>query len=84
MLTYLLGGLNYQREHHLYPRIAHAHYPAIAKIVKAFCREHGIECRENKTFPIAIRSHYRYIRRLGVEPQPEPGLASQLQVNPGV
>jgi linoleoyl-CoA desaturase len=84
VLTYLLGGLNYQREHHLYPRIAHAHYPAIAKIVKEFCREHGVECRENKTFPIAIRSHYRYIRRLGVEPQPEPGLASQLQVNPGV
>ena len=36
------GGLNYQIEHHLFPRIAHSHYPHIAPVVKAFCERKGI------------------------------------------
>mmetsp|Transcript_15612 Transcript_15612/g.62864 ORF Transcript_15612/g.62864 Transcript_15612/m.62864 type:complete len:236 (+) Transcript_15612:914-1621(+) len=35
-LCRLNGGLNYQIEHHLFPRVAHAHYPTIAPIVKNF------------------------------------------------
>lgn len=68
VLTFLLGGLNYQREHHLFPRIAHAHYPAIARVVREACAQHGVACRETATFGEAIRSHYRYVRRMGVQP----------------
>ncbi len=35
--SFLLGGLNFQIEHHLFPGYAHNHYPAIAKIVEVAC-----------------------------------------------
>lgn len=77
--TTVLGGLNYQREHHLFPKINHIHYPAISRIVKQTCDEYGIAYCEHPTFGAAIRSHYRFLRALGT---PEP--ARQLQVNAGV
>ncbi len=41
-LCFLNGGLNYQIEHHLFPRIQHSHYPTIAPIVRAYCKAHNI------------------------------------------
>ena len=55
LATFLLGGLNFQREHHLYPRIAHVHYPALARVVREVCDEHGVPCRENVTVMSALR-----------------------------
>src|SRR5690606_4912253 len=40
VVSWLLGGLNFQVEHHLFPRISHVHYPAINKLVKATCLEY--------------------------------------------
>ncbi len=68
LATFLLGGLNYQREHHLFPRIAHVHYPALARVVREVCEEHGVPCRENVTLLSALRSHYRFVRDMGAEP----------------
>ena len=42
LLTWYLGGLNFQVEHHLFPRVSHVHYPALAPIVRDVCREHGV------------------------------------------
>ena len=69
---FLLGGLNYQREHHLYPRIAHVHYPGIAKVVREVCAEHGVPCHENQTLLDGIRSHYRYVHSMGRKPAEAP------------
>ena len=41
-LCFLNGGLNYQIEHHLFPRIQHTHYPTIAPIVREFCASRDI------------------------------------------
>lgn len=41
-LCFLNGGLNYQIEHHLFPRIQHSHYPKIAPVVRQYCREKNI------------------------------------------
>jgi linoleoyl-CoA desaturase len=68
VITFLLGGLNFQREHHLFPRVAHVHYPAFARIVLDVCRERGITWRENVSFGAALRSHYRFVRRMGMKP----------------
>ena len=38
VISWFVGGLNYQVEHHLFPRVSHVHYPAISKIVKEKCR----------------------------------------------
>ena len=34
LLCHLNGGLNYQIEHHLFPRVNHCHYPLIAPVVR--------------------------------------------------
>ncbi len=67
LLTHLIGGLNYQIEHHLFPYICHVHYPAIQPIVKATAEEHGLPYHENPTFLSAIRSHYVRLKELGRE-----------------
>ena len=36
--AWLLGGLNFQIEHHLFSRICHVNYPAIAAVVEADLR----------------------------------------------
>jgi linoleoyl-CoA desaturase len=61
----LLGGLNFQIEHHLFPRISHVHYPAISKIIKKTCGEYGIDYIEFPKMRQAIVSHIHYLKRLG-------------------
>ena len=65
VLSWLIGGLNFQVEHHLFPRISHVHYPRVAHVVEATCREYGVPYREHRTFGAGIASHYRLLRRLG-------------------
>jgi linoleoyl-CoA desaturase len=60
-----VGGLNYQVEHHLFPRIAHRHYPAIAPIVQEVCREFGVPYHSHASVRAALASHWRFLRRLG-------------------
>lgn len=65
-LSWLLGGLNFQVEHHLFPKISHVHYPAINVFVKQTCLEFNIPYLEAPTFFSAICSHVKHIKRLGV------------------
>ena len=69
-LTFSLGGLNYQREHHLFPKVAHVHYPGIARIVREVCAEHHVDVCEAPSVAEALRSHYRFVRRMGMKPAP--------------
>ncbi|MBA3705346.1 MAG: acyl-CoA desaturase [Bacteroidetes bacterium] len=64
-ITYYVGGLNYQTEHHLFPRICHIHYPKIAPIVEATAKEFGVPYLYNETFSSALASHMRIISQLG-------------------
>jgi linoleoyl-CoA desaturase len=65
VLSWWLGGLNFQIEHHLFPRICHIHYPAMSKIVEGTCREYGVKYTAHPTFWGGIASHYRWLRRMG-------------------
>lgn len=65
LLTWYLGGLNFQIEHHLFPKICHVHYPALSPIVEATCRAHGIRHTSHRTMRRAVRSHVRWLRHLG-------------------
>jgi linoleoyl-CoA desaturase len=65
---WLLGGLNFQIEHHLLSRICHVNYPAIAPLVEQTCRDFGVEYRHNPSFLAALRSHYRWLREMGRPP----------------
>jgi linoleoyl-CoA desaturase len=63
--SWLLGGLNFQIEHHLFPRVCHVHYPAISHLVEETCRDFGIRYSEHATFRAGLSSHYRWLRRMG-------------------
>jgi len=39
----LTGGLNFQVEHHLFPRMSSAWYPFIAPTVREVCKKHGVK-----------------------------------------
>ena len=65
VVTWLIGGLNFQIEHHLFPKISHVHYPAISKITKKTCLEFGINYIEYPRMTTAIHSHVMYLKRLG-------------------
>lgn len=39
---WLTGGLNFQVEHHLFPRMSSAWYPFIAPKVREICKKHGV------------------------------------------
>ena len=67
--AFTLGGLNFQREHHLFPKVSHVHYPEIAKVILDVCREHKIEVCESPTLLDAMRSHYRFVKSMGIKPQ---------------
>jgi len=65
VLHWLLGGLNFQIEHHLFPRVSHIHYPAISKLVKEACRESNITYNEYASMLKAVSSHLLLLRKLG-------------------
>jgi linoleoyl-CoA desaturase len=67
-VTWFVGGLNYQIEHHLLPQICHVHYPALAGIVEGTCREFGLRYKARQTFSAAIVAHYRWLREMGQPP----------------
>jgi linoleoyl-CoA desaturase len=69
VLSWFIGGLNYQVEHHLFPQVCSVHYPAIAKIVAEVAAETGVPYHYTPTLRAAIGSHYRMLKQLG---QPNP------------
>jgi len=70
LIGWFVGGLNYQIEHHLFPKICHVHYPELSKIVESVCHDFGVRYAANKTFFTAIASHYRWLSAMGRPPQP--------------
>ena len=75
VLTWFLGGLNYQIEHHLFPRVAHTHYPHIAGIVRRNAARHGVRYTAQPSLRAALRSHHRHLRTLG-----RNGIAVELEM----
>lgn len=65
LITWLVGGLNFQIEHHLFPKISHIHYPAISKIIKKTCMEYGLPYIEYPKMRHAVVSHVHYLRSMG-------------------
>ena len=66
-ITYFVGGLNFQVEHHLFPAISHVHYPQLSKIVAETAREYNVPYHSEKTFFGALYQHTKMLYRLGRE-----------------
>lgn len=64
LICWWVGGLNFQVEHHLFPRISHVHYPAISKIIKKACQDFNIPYIEYPKMRLAIVSHVSHLKNL--------------------
>jgi linoleoyl-CoA desaturase len=73
LLFWMIGGLNYQVEHHLFSHISHVHYKNLSKIVKATADEYGIPYHTQPTFKNAITEHVKMLKKLGTF-VPEPNI----------
>ncbi len=62
------GGLSYQIEHHLFPRISHVHYPAISRVVKQTCAELGLPYHEHRHTRSVVVAHVRHLAAMGRRP----------------
>lgn len=65
VFSWLVGGLNHQVEHHLFPTICHVHYPQISKIVEKTANEFNLPYKKQKTFVGALWSHELMLWKLG-------------------
>ncbi len=65
LLTWLIGGLNYQIEHHLLPGVCHVHYMELSKIVVSTAEEYGMPYHSKRSFVSAIWAHTKMLRQLG-------------------
>jgi len=65
LVSWLVGGLNFQIEHHLFPKISHVHYPAISNIIRTVCAEYQLQYIEYPTTRKAIAAHVRFLKHMG-------------------
>ena len=73
-LCFINGGLNYQIEHHLFPRVQHTYYPVIAPVVKAFCDKKGIRYTHFPTILDNFLSTSRHLQKMSRDStDPIPG-----------
>ncbi len=63
-LSWWVGGLNFQIEHHLFPKVSHIHYPAISKIIKSTCKDFGFPYIEYPKIRLALISHIHHLKNL--------------------
>jgi fatty acid desaturase len=65
VLDFMMGGLNYQIEHHLFPSMPRPHLRRAAPAIAAFCEAHGVPYTQTglvESYGIVTR----YINRVGL------------------
>jgi fatty acid desaturase len=64
LVDFLLGGLNYQIEHHLFPSMPRPSLRRAQPLVRAYCVEHGLPYVETGLFE-SYRQALRHLRMVG-------------------
>ena len=67
-LHFLMGGLDFQVEHHLAPRLPHTVYPLVAERLRRACDQVQLTVRSHATPWKAVRSHARWLKEMGARP----------------
>jgi linoleoyl-CoA desaturase len=65
LATWFTGGLNHQIEHHLFPNVAHSHYPGLRPIVRAVAERQGLQCHDLGGTFSALKQHFAHLKALG-------------------
>jgi linoleoyl-CoA desaturase len=75
-LSWYVGGLDHQIEHHLFPRYPHTVYRRIAPSIEHFCRRNQLAYRSHANLGVALRAHFRWLRAMGARPETVAPLAT--------
>ncbi|MVZ63532.1 hypothetical protein GQF63_16000 [Sphingobacterium humi] len=67
MLNLYFWGLNFQVEHHLFPKIIHVHYPELNHIFKITCKEFNVCYNEHRTIGDSFKSHLMLIHQMSYQ-----------------
>ena len=65
-LSWIVGGLNFQIEHHIFPKISHTRYRLIQPVIKEYCEQHGVRDFEYPSFRSVLAGHYLHLKTLGI------------------
>jgi len=65
LIFWLVGGLNYQIEHHVLPDVCHVHYKKLSKIVVQTAKEFDMPYHSEKSIFQAISVHTKMLKSLG-------------------
>jgi len=65
-VAFFFGGINYHVVHHLFPAVAHVHFPSIQKILQATADEYKIKYKHERSLTDAIYTHWRLLKVNGV------------------
>lgn len=68
LVTWYVGGLNFQVEHHLFPKICSIHYPAISKIVGEITKKYNMPYYHESGLRAAVVSHYKALKAFSKDP----------------
>ncbi|MEY2552153.1 MAG: linoleoyl-CoA desaturase, partial [Ilumatobacteraceae bacterium] len=68
-MRWLMGGLDFQVEHHLAPRLPHTVYPLVARRLHRACTEQHLSVLSHRSPWQAVRSHGRWLKMMGTRPQ---------------
>ena len=64
-LTWMIGGLNFQVVHHLFPTVNHLHYPALQKILVQVVNQYpSLQYNHSPTFLSALRDHFVFLKQV--------------------
>lgn len=65
MLAVVNGGLNYQIEHHLFPRVHHSYYPKIAPTVRKYLESKSIKYQHYPTLSSNFVAFVKHLYKMG-------------------
>jgi fatty acid desaturase len=61
VISFFFIGLDYQAEHHLFPRIPHPNLPKAARITRAWCQKNGV-VHHSEPYLVALAKAERFMR----------------------
>jgi linoleoyl-CoA desaturase len=68
ILHWLMGGLDFQVEHHLAPRLPHTVYPLVAQRLNRACLDRHVVVLSHATPWQAVKSHGHWLKVMGSRP----------------
>lgn len=67
-ICWIMGGANVHISHHLFPSVSHRYSYQVTQEIRAFCSQHQLPY-QSFTFCEGTRSHFRFLKALGAQPQ---------------